>query len=60
MDIARQAVGGARIQFSWADKLQSDNQIVQGRWWKHGEKGESGAFVEEDIAKTVGIGWAIS
>lgn len=43
------------FNLSWADELQSDNQIVKGRWWTHGDQGEAVLSLEEDIAKTVGI-----
>ncbi len=43
------------FNLSWADELQSDNQIVKGRWWRRDHKGEPVLSMEEDIAKTVGI-----
>lgn len=43
------------FNLSWADELQSDNQIVKGRWWRRDDKGEPVLSMEEDIAKTVGI-----
>jgi len=47
------------FNLSWAEKLQADNNIVQGHWW--GERSETeNRFprefsVEEGIAKTLGI-----
>lgn len=43
------------FNLSWTDELQSDNQIVKGRWWTHEDQGEAVLSLEEDIAKTIGI-----
>ncbi len=43
------------FNLSWADEMQSDNQIVKGRWWKKGDRGKAELSMEEDIAKTIGI-----
>ena len=47
------------FNLSWADKLQADNHIVQGRWWRASPVGQ-GRFprelsVEEGIARTLGL-----
>jgi putative ABC transport system permease protein len=44
------------FNLSWAKEVPSDNQIIQGKWWKRGEKEVSELSVEQDIAKTIGIG----
>jgi putative ABC transport system permease protein len=43
------------FNLSWADEMQSDNQITSGHWWKKGDSGKAQLSVEEDIAKTIGI-----
>jgi putative ABC transport system permease protein len=43
------------FNLSWADHMQSDNQIVKGHWWKSEDRGKAIMSVEEDIAKTIGI-----
>ena len=42
------------FNLSWAENIQPDNRIVEGRWW---QPEEEGAFfsVEEGIATTLGI-----
>jgi putative ABC transport system permease protein len=55
VDIRAKRLVEREFNLSWADKLQSDNQIVKGRWWKEGDKGKPVLSMEEDIAKTVGI-----
>ena len=47
------------FNLSWAEKLQIDNHIVQGRWWGE-SSGDKKRFprefsVEEGIAKTLGL-----
>lgn len=44
------------FNLSWTKEVPSDNQIIQGQWWKPGEKGIAELSVEQDIAKTIGIG----
>ena len=44
------------FNLSWTKEVPSDNQIIQGHWWKPGEKGIAELSVEQDIAKTIGIG----
>jgi putative ABC transport system permease protein len=55
VDIRAKRLVEREFNLSWADKMQSDNQIVKGRWWKEGESGKAIMSIEEDIAKTVGI-----
>jgi putative ABC transport system permease protein len=55
VDIRAKRLVEREFNLSWADKMQSDNQIMKGRWWKEGENGKAILSMEEDIAKTVGI-----
>ncbi|MBZ0105001.1 MAG: FtsX-like permease family protein [Sulfuricella denitrificans] len=43
------------FNLSWAERLQSDNQIVAGRWWETNHAGTAQWSVEEGIAKNLGI-----
>jgi putative ABC transport system permease protein len=60
-DIRAKRLVEREFNLSWAEEMQSDNQIVKGRWWKSGarDKGDKAdkaeLSIEEDIAKTVGI-----
>jgi putative ABC transport system permease protein len=44
------------FNLSWTNELQSDNQIVKGRWWGSGVTGEAVLSIEEGVAKAMGIG----
>jgi len=46
-----------RIEFnlSWMDKLQQDNEIVAGEWWRSTEADINELSMEEDFAKTIGV-----
>src|SRR6187455_1143080 len=55
VDIRAKRLVEREFNLSWAEEMQSDNQIVKGRWWKEGDKGKPVLSMEEDIAKTVGI-----
>jgi putative ABC transport system permease protein len=55
VDIRAKRLVEREFNLSWTDKMQSDNQIVKGRWWKEGDRGKPVLSMEEDIAKTVGI-----
>ena len=54
-DQRAQRLAEREFNLSWASELQSDNEIIAGRWWD--EKGQNTAqfSVEEGIAKTLGI-----
>lgn len=43
-----------QFNLSWAEQMQSDNQLVAGRWWSAADE-EMQFSVEEGLAKTVGI-----
>lgn len=43
------------FNLSWADRPQTDNRIVAGRWWRVGEARTAQLSVEEGIAQTLGI-----
>jgi putative ABC transport system permease protein len=43
------------FNLSWADALQADNRVVQGRWWRGGGQGQAALSVEDGIARTLGI-----
>ena len=42
------------FNLSWTAKMQPDNRLVQGRWWR-GDESEILFSVEEGIAETLGI-----
>ncbi|MDE2365906.1 MAG: FtsX-like permease family protein [Betaproteobacteria bacterium] len=54
-DIRAKRLVEREFNLSWADQVQSDNQIVKGHWWKSEDKGKAVLSVEDDIAKTIGI-----
>jgi putative ABC transport system permease protein len=54
-DIRAKRLVEREFNLSWASEMQSDNQIVKGRWWKPEDRGEEEISIEEDIAKTIGI-----
>jgi len=54
-DIRAKRLVEREFNLSWADHMQSDNQIVKGHWWKSADKGKLVLSVEDDIAKTIGI-----
>lgn len=43
------------FNLSWIAQMQSDNQLVSGRWWTAEEHGKPYISLEEDLAKTLGI-----
>lgn len=43
------------FNLSWAEKLQKDNKIVDGRWWDKKDKGKHFFSVEAEIARAIGI-----
>ena len=43
------------FNLSWAAQMQSDNQLMSGRWWKKSDEGKSYISLEQDLAKTLGI-----
>ncbi len=43
------------FNLSWAERPQSDNRIVGGRWWTPAQRGERIFSVEAGIAQTLGI-----
>jgi putative ABC transport system permease protein len=43
------------FNLSWAAQMQSDNQLLSGRWWKTSEEGKPYISLEQDLAKTLGI-----
>ncbi|MBN9132846.1 MAG: FtsX-like permease family protein [Nitrosospira multiformis] len=54
-DIRAKRLVEREFNLSWASEMQSDNQIVKGRWWKPEDRGKEEISIEEDIAKTIGI-----
>jgi putative ABC transport system permease protein len=54
-DIRAKRLVEREFNLSWASGMQSDNQIVKGRWWKPEDQGKKEISIEEDIAKTIGI-----
>jgi putative ABC transport system permease protein len=55
-DIRAKRLVEREFNLSWAQEMQSDNQIIKGRWWKSGDSGKAVMSMEEGIAKTVGVG----
>ena len=43
------------FNLSWVAEMQSDNKLVQGRWWTPQEHGKPYMSLEEGLAKTLGI-----
>ena len=43
------------FNLSWAERPQSDNRIVAGRWWRPDERGEPLLSLESGLADTLGI-----
>ncbi len=43
------------FNLSWAAKMQTDNGIVAGRWWRAGEHGQHQLSLEQGIAERLGI-----
>lgn len=43
------------FNLSWAEKMQEDNRIVAGRWWRGDERGLALLSLEEGIAQTLGL-----
>lgn len=43
------------FNLSWAAQMQSDNQLLSGRWWTEKDYGKPYLSLEVDLAKTLGI-----
>lgn len=43
------------FNLSWANKMQSDNKLLSGRWWTTEEHGKPYMSLEQDLAKTLDI-----
>lgn len=43
------------LNLTWSTGLREDNKLLQGRWWKAGEHGQSLVSVESRLAKRLGI-----
>jgi len=43
------------FNLSWIAQMQSDNQLVSGRWWTPEEHGKPYISLEQDLARTLGI-----
>lgn len=43
------------FNLSWASQMQSDNQLLEGRWWQAEDYGKTYLSLEQDLAKTLGI-----
>ena len=43
------------FNLSWTAQMQSDNKLLQGRWWKEDEYGKPLMSLEEGLAKTLNI-----
>ncbi|MBZ0093260.1 MAG: FtsX-like permease family protein [Sulfuricellaceae bacterium] len=54
-DARAQRLVEREFNLSWAERMQTDNRLVAGRWWTSDETGQPFLSVEEGIAKTLGI-----
>jgi putative ABC transport system permease protein len=43
------------FNLSWAAHMQSDNIMLEGRWWKADEHGQPQVSLEQDLADTLGL-----
>jgi putative ABC transport system permease protein len=43
------------FNLSWAAQMQSDNQLLSGRWWTAADHGKPYLSLEQDLAKTLGV-----
>lgn len=43
------------FNLSWATRMQGDNEVLAGRWWRDGDGDVAQLSVEEGIAKTLGL-----
>ncbi|PKO25543.1 MAG: hypothetical protein CVU35_03660, partial [Betaproteobacteria bacterium HGW-Betaproteobacteria-8] len=43
------------FNLSWADDMQGDNQMLEGRWWTADEHGQKQVSLEQDLAETLGL-----
>tara|TARA_B100000686_G_C16792286_1_gene979595 strand:+ start:1170 stop:3677 length:2508 start_codon:yes stop_codon:yes gene_type:complete len=43
------------FNLSWEDEIRSDNQIIDGRWWKDGVREKKVLSMEEGVAKALGV-----
>lgn len=43
------------FNLSWAAQMQSDNQLISGRWWTAADHGKPYLSLEQDLAKTLGV-----
>jgi putative ABC transport system permease protein len=43
------------FNLSWTAKMQSDNRLVEGKWWLPEDHGKPYLSLEQDLAKTLGI-----
>ena len=43
------------FNLSWASKIRSDNQIIEGKWWQSGDTGKAILSMEEGVAKAIGV-----
>jgi len=54
VDDRARRLASREFNLSWATKLQTDNRLVQGRWWQD-EPTQTFFSVEDGIAETLGI-----
>ncbi len=43
------------FNLSWAANMQTDNQLIEGRWWNKDEYGKPLLSLEKELANTLGI-----
>ena len=43
------------FNLSWAAQMQTDNVLLEGRWWSAADHGKPYISIEQDLAKTLGI-----
>jgi putative ABC transport system permease protein len=43
------------FNLSWSDRMQADNRLVSGRWWRADETGQPLLSLEQGIAESLGL-----
>ncbi len=51
----QQRLAQREFNLSMAQDLQSDNQLLEGEWWRENDHGKSYMSIEHDLAKNLGV-----
>lgn len=54
-DLRKKQLLNREFNLSWSEELQSDNEIVAGRWWQEDSSFDSELSLEDEVAKTLGV-----